>query len=54
MRLDQTIMQLQAEARVDFKRLITHRFKARDLQQAYDLLEDRPNDALQIVLDFDA
>lgn len=54
MRLDQTIMRLQAERRVDFKRLITHRFSARDLQQAYDLLEDRPQDALQVVLDFDA
>jgi 2-desacetyl-2-hydroxyethyl bacteriochlorophyllide A dehydrogenase len=54
MRLDQTIMRLQAEGRVDFTRLITHRFKARDLQQAYDLLEDHPQDALQIVLDFDA
>ena len=54
MRLDQTVMQLQAEGRVDFKKLITHRFDARDLQQAYDLLEDSPQDALQIVLDFDA
>jgi 2-desacetyl-2-hydroxyethyl bacteriochlorophyllide A dehydrogenase len=54
MRLDQTIMQLQADGRVDFRRLITHRFNARDLQQAYDLLEDSPQDALQVVLDFDA
>jgi threonine dehydrogenase-like Zn-dependent dehydrogenase len=54
MRLDQTIMQLQAEGRVDFRTLITHRFKARDLQQAYDLLEGSPQDALQVVLDFDA
>lgn len=53
MRLDQTIMHLQAERRVDFKQLITHRYKARDLQQAYDLLEDTPQDALQVVLDFD-
>jgi 2-desacetyl-2-hydroxyethyl bacteriochlorophyllide A dehydrogenase len=53
MRLDQTIMQLQAEGRLDLKPLITHRYKARDLQQAYDLLEDRPQDALQVVLDFD-
>jgi 2-desacetyl-2-hydroxyethyl bacteriochlorophyllide A dehydrogenase len=53
LRLDQTVMQLQAEDRLDLKKLITHRFKAKDLQQVYDLLEDAPQDALQIVLDFD-
>jgi threonine dehydrogenase-like Zn-dependent dehydrogenase len=53
MRLDQTVMQMQAEGRVDFRKLITHRFNARDLQQAYDLLEDMPQAALQIVLDFE-
>ena len=42
MRLDQTVMQLQAEGRVDFKKLISHRFAARDLQQAYDLLSENP------------
>lgn len=54
MRLDQTIMQLQAEGRVDFKKLITHRFEARDLQQAYDMLEASPQEALQVVLDFNS
>jgi threonine dehydrogenase-like Zn-dependent dehydrogenase len=53
LRLDQTVMQLQAEGHLDFKKLITHRFKAKELQQAYDLLEDTPQDALQVVLDFD-
>jgi len=52
MRLDQTVMQLQAEGRVDFKKLISHRFAARDLQQAYDLLSENPQDALQVVLEF--
>jgi 2-desacetyl-2-hydroxyethyl bacteriochlorophyllide A dehydrogenase len=51
-RLDRTVMELQAAGRVDFKKLISHRFKAADLQQAYDLLEDSPQDALQVVLDY--
>lgn len=54
LRLDQTVMQLQAEGRVDFRKLISHRFPARELQQAYELVEDRPQDALQVVLDFEA
>jgi 2-desacetyl-2-hydroxyethyl bacteriochlorophyllide A dehydrogenase len=52
LRLDQTVMRLQAEGRVDFKKLITHRFAAEDLQQAYDLLEGSPEGALQVVLEF--
>jgi 2-desacetyl-2-hydroxyethyl bacteriochlorophyllide A dehydrogenase len=53
MRLDRTVMQLQADGKVNFNKLITHRFKAEDLQRAYDLLENTPQDALQVVLDFD-
>lgn len=52
MRLDQTVMQLQADGRVDFKQLISHRFAARELQRAYDLLSETPQDALQVVLEF--
>jgi 2-desacetyl-2-hydroxyethyl bacteriochlorophyllide A dehydrogenase len=52
LRLDQTVMRLQAEGRLDLKKLISHRFAADDLQQAYDLLEDSPESALQVVLEF--
>jgi 2-desacetyl-2-hydroxyethyl bacteriochlorophyllide A dehydrogenase len=52
MRLDQTIMKLQAQGKIDFKKLISHTFKAADAQAAFDLLRHTPNDALQIVLDF--
>jgi threonine dehydrogenase-like Zn-dependent dehydrogenase len=52
LRLDQTVMQLIAAGRVDFARLITHRFPAAQAQQAFDLLRDAPGEALQIVLTF--
>jgi threonine dehydrogenase-like Zn-dependent dehydrogenase len=52
LRLDQTIMSLQAQGKVDFKKLISHTFKAREAQMAFDILRHTPNDALQIVLDF--
>lgn len=52
LRLEQTIMQLQLAGKVDFQRLITHRFAARDLQRAYSLLDQTPEDAGQVVLEF--
>lgn len=53
LRLDTAIMALQRDGKVDFASLITHRFPARDLQAAYDLLDTRPEEAGQVVLDFD-
>jgi threonine dehydrogenase-like Zn-dependent dehydrogenase len=53
LRLEQTIMRLQRMGKVDFKRLITHRFAARDLQQAYNLLDKTPEAAGQVVLAFE-
>lgn len=52
MRLDSTAMRLQAEGRVDFGKLISHTFKVSEAQEAFNLLTDAPNDALQVVLDF--
>jgi 2-desacetyl-2-hydroxyethyl bacteriochlorophyllide A dehydrogenase len=52
LRLDQTVMNLLAQGKIDFKKLISHTFKARDAQKAFDILRHTPNDALQIVLDF--
>ncbi len=51
-RLDQTIMGLIADARVDFGRLISHSFPASQAQAAFDLLQASPGDCLQVVLDF--
>jgi threonine dehydrogenase-like Zn-dependent dehydrogenase len=53
LRLERTIMKLQVAGTVDFKRLITHRFAARDLQEAYSLLDQTPEAAGQVVLQFD-
>jgi threonine dehydrogenase-like Zn-dependent dehydrogenase len=52
LRLDQTVMNLLAQGKIDFKKLISHTFKAKDAQAAFDILRHTPNDALQIVLDF--
>lgn len=52
LRLDQTTMRLLARGKVDFRKLISHTFPARESQRAFDLLRDTPNEALQVVLDF--
>jgi len=51
-RLDRTVMELIAEGRVDFGRLISHTVPASKAQEAFDMLRDRPGDCLQVVLDF--
>jgi 2-desacetyl-2-hydroxyethyl bacteriochlorophyllide A dehydrogenase len=52
LRLDQTAIALNASGKVNFRNLISHRFKATEAQAAFDLLKNAPQDALQIVLDF--
>jgi threonine dehydrogenase-like Zn-dependent dehydrogenase len=52
LRLDHAIMALQLGRRVDFHSLISHRFPARDLQAAYDLIHGDPAVPTQVVLDF--
>lgn len=52
LRLESAVMALQLRQQVDFKGMITHRFPARKLQEAYDLLHARPEEAGQVVLDF--
>ncbi len=52
LRLDQAIMKLQAQKKVDFKRLISHTFPAKQGQDAFTLLDERPAEALQVVLEF--
>jgi 2-desacetyl-2-hydroxyethyl bacteriochlorophyllide A dehydrogenase len=52
LRLDHTIMKLQAQRKVDFKRLISHTFPARKGQEAFALLDEKPAECLQVVLEF--
>jgi threonine dehydrogenase-like Zn-dependent dehydrogenase len=51
-RLDHTIMKLQAQKKVDFKQLISHTFSAKQGQEAFALLDEKPAEALQVVLEF--
>jgi 2-desacetyl-2-hydroxyethyl bacteriochlorophyllide A dehydrogenase len=52
LRLDQTLMHLVAEGKVDFGRLISHVIPIERAQDAFDLLNEHPEKALQVVLDF--
>jgi 2-desacetyl-2-hydroxyethyl bacteriochlorophyllide A dehydrogenase len=52
LRLNHTVMNLQAQGRIDLKRLITHIIPARDAAEAFRLLDENPNDAVQVVLQF--
>ena len=52
LRLDQTAMALISEGRIDAGRLITHVIPVARAQEAFDMLRERPHEALQVVLDF--
>lgn len=52
LRLNETVMQLQAEGRLDLKRLVTHTFPADHAADAYRLLDTDPGEAVQVVLKF--
>lgn len=51
-RLQQTFLSLVAEGLVDVKSLVSHVVRAEDAADAYTLLDERPADALQVVLEF--
>ncbi|MGW7271743.1 zinc-dependent alcohol dehydrogenase [Streptomyces sp. NPDC054864] len=51
-RLQQTFLSLVAEGQVDVKSLVSHVVPVADAADAYVLLDERPADALQIVLEF--
>lgn len=53
LRLDQTIMKLQAQRRIDLKPLISHCFPAKEAARAYTMLDEDPDKALQVVLEFE-
>ncbi len=52
LRLNQTIMRLQEERKIDLIRLISHTFPARESAAAFTMLDAKPADAVQVVLDF--
>jgi 2-desacetyl-2-hydroxyethyl bacteriochlorophyllide A dehydrogenase len=51
-RLQRTFLSLVAEGRVDVGSLVSHVVPAADAAEAYVLLDERPADALQVVLEF--
>lgn len=52
LRLIRTIYDLQASSKLDLKPLITHQFPFEEAEQAFELLDTHPEDALQVVLQF--
>ncbi|MCM8900070.1 zinc-binding alcohol dehydrogenase [Caldicoprobacter algeriensis] len=53
LRMEKTIMQLQAEGKVNFKGLITHIIPFEKAPEAYRMLDEGTKDCLQVVLKFD-
>ncbi|MFD6418936.1 zinc-binding alcohol dehydrogenase [Streptomyces sp. NPDC060194] len=51
-RLQQTFLRLVNEGRIDVKSLVSHVVPVADAAEAYTLLDRRPADALQVVLEF--
>jgi threonine dehydrogenase-like Zn-dependent dehydrogenase len=51
-RLEQTVMRLAAEGRIDLVSLITHRYAAERAPEAFQLLATSPHEAIQVVLDY--
>nr|WP_255429943.1 zinc-binding alcohol dehydrogenase [Streptomonospora sp. PA3] len=51
-RLQQTFLDLAASGRVEPASLVSHRVPVEEAESAYRLLDERPADALQIVLEF--
>ena len=51
-RLQRTFMNLAAEGRVELAPLVSHRFPFRAAADAFELLDQRPEEAVQVVLEF--
>lgn len=52
LRLNRTIMQLQAEGKINLVRLISHTFGFRDAGEAFRLLDNNTGEVMQVVLDW--
>jgi threonine dehydrogenase-like Zn-dependent dehydrogenase len=46
------VMRLAAEGRLELERLVSHVVHAERAGEAFRLLDERPQDAVQVVLDF--
>ena len=51
-RLRTTVMALQAEGRIDFESLVSHNFSFEDAALAFELLDERAAETVQVVLRF--
>lgn len=51
-RLNRTFLRLAAEGAIDPVSLVTHRVRVADIADAYELLDRRPAEALQMVVDY--
>ncbi|MEV6898682.1 zinc-binding alcohol dehydrogenase [Amycolatopsis sp. NPDC051372] len=51
-RMNRTFLRLAAEGAIDPVRLVTHRVRVDEVERAYELLDEHPADALQVVLDY--
>ncbi|MGH3756265.1 zinc-dependent alcohol dehydrogenase [Actinophytocola sp.] len=51
-RMNRTFLRLAAEGAVDPVGLVTHRVRVADAAAAYELIDERPAEALQVVLDY--
>ena len=49
-RLRTTVMDLQAEGRIDFESLVSHVFTIEQAADAFRLLDETPSEAVQVVL----
>lgn len=52
LRLQRTVIELAAAGRIDLDSLITHRIGVDQAPEAFELLDRRPNEAVQVVLTF--
>jgi 2-desacetyl-2-hydroxyethyl bacteriochlorophyllide A dehydrogenase len=51
-RLQRTIMDLAAQGRIDLQALVSHVMPATAAAEAFDMLDQHPEDAVQVLLDF--
>jgi threonine dehydrogenase-like Zn-dependent dehydrogenase len=51
-RLQCTIIDLAAQGRIDLRALVSHITPATDAAEAFSMLDQHPEDAVQVLLDF--
>jgi threonine dehydrogenase-like Zn-dependent dehydrogenase len=52
LRLEQTVVALAARGRLELEPLVTHVLPVERAPEAFRLLDERPEEAVQVVLDF--